>query len=188
MQNRQTNSRNELCNGVNVTALMQTIDAVRHDAGLADFRFRARNRWLGGDRNRSTIEGFYGAGQEQAHGTPFVLDNAEPPVLIGGDRGANPVEHLLNALAGCLTTSLVYHAAARGIVIGSVESELEGDLDVRGFMGLSEEVRKGYRAIRVRMRVETDAPVGMLETLARFSPVYDVVSRSVPVALQIETC
>src|SRR5690606_41154715 len=100
-------------NGVNVTALFDTIQAVKADPSIGRFQFRARNEWLGGAHTRSTIQEFYGAGKEDdARTEPFVLDCDEPPVLLGEDNGANPVEHVLNALAGCLTTTMVYHAAA----------------------------------------------------------------------------
>jgi uncharacterized OsmC-like protein len=174
-------------NGVDVGALFATIAAVKGDPSIATFRFRAANRWLGGDRNLTTVSGFYGAKQEQPHARPFQMECGEPPVLLGQDRGANPVEHLLNALVGCLTTTLVYHAAARGIDIGSVESELEGDLDLRGFLGISNEVCKGYSEIRVRMRVKSGAAPAALRELAQFSPVFDVVSRALPVQLTVET-
>jgi uncharacterized OsmC-like protein len=174
-------------NGVDVGALFATIAAVKEDPSIATFRFRAANRWLGGDRNLTTVSGFYGAKQEQPHAQPFEMECGEPPVLLGQDRGANPVEHLLNALIGCLTTTMVYHAAARGIDIGSVESELEGDLDLRGFLGISKEVRKGYSEIRVRMRVKSGAAPTTLRELAQFSPVFDVVSRALPVKVAVET-
>ncbi len=174
-------------NGVNVTALFETIDAVKKDPAIAEFRFAASNRWLGGDRNRTTVTGFYGAKQDQPHATPFELECGEPPVLLGADRGANPVEHLLNALAGCLTTTMAYHAAARGIDIGAIDSVLEGDLDLRGFLGISNDVRKGYREIRVKMRVQSKASPKLLGELAQYSPVYDVVSNSLPVQVSVET-
>ncbi len=175
-------------NGVNVTALFETIDAVKNDAGLADFRFRAENRWIDGGHNRSTIQGFYGCRQEnQSRSKPFEFDADEPPVLLGEDTGANPVEYLLHALAACLTTTLVYHAAARDIRIGAIHSSLEGDLDLRGFLGLSDDVRKGYHDIRVRMRVKSDASAATLTELAKFSPVYDVVSNSLPVQVSVDT-
>jgi uncharacterized OsmC-like protein len=177
-----------LVNGVNVTALFDTIDAVKQDQGLAAFRFRASNRWLDGGHNRSSIQSFYGCrAEDQTRSRPFVLDADEPPVLLGEDRGANPVEYILHALAACLTTTMVYHAAARGMEIGAVESALEGDLDLRGFLGLSDEVCKGYQTIRVTMRVKSEASPAVLRELAKYSPVYDVVSRSVPVELVVET-
>lgn len=175
-------------NGVDVDRLGATIQAVQQNTSLATFRFRAKNRWIDGGHNRSAIQGFYGAGQEDATRTmPFVLDADEPPMLLGKDQGANPVEFVLHALAACLTTSLVYHAAARGIRIESVESKLEGDLDLQGFLGISNQIRKGYKAIRVNFAVKSDASPEQLQELAKFSPVYDIVSNPVPVSIQIET-
>jgi len=189
MQQSSTQQTPVCTNGVDVTALFATIDAVKADRSLGEFRFRAENRWLDGGHNRSTIQAFYGCKQEDAsRSQPFVLDADEPPVLLGQDAGANPVEYLLHALAGCLTTTMVYHAAARGIEIADVESSLEGDLDLRGFLGIAAGVRKGYQAIRVNMRVRSAAAPEVLQQLAQFSPVYDVVSRSVPVTLAVETC
>lgn len=184
----ETVQQNRIVNGVDVDGIFSVIDAVRQDSGLAAFRFRARNRWQGGGRNRSTIQGFHGCRMEDETRTqPFVLDNDEPRVLLGEDAAPNPVEFILHALAGCLTTTMVYHAASRGIVIEAVESELEGDLDLRGFLGLSETVRKGYQAIRVRLRVTSAASADVLRSLALYSPVFDVVSRSVPVDVVVET-
>jgi uncharacterized OsmC-like protein len=176
-----------IVNGVDVTALSQTLDAIRQDPKLGAFQFRASNTWLGGGLNRSTIDRFYGAGQEQMRPKPFSFSADEPPVLLGGDSGANPVEFVLHALAACLTTTMAYHAAARGIEIRSISSALEGDLDLRGFLGLSDDVRKGYHHVRVKLRVQSDAPAEQLEALAKFSPVYDIVSNSLPVEVTVET-
>ncbi|MEW6248668.1 MAG: OsmC family protein [Nitrospirota bacterium] len=174
-------------NGVDVSRLFATLDAVKTRPDLATFAFRARNRWIAGGHNRTTIKDFYGAGQEDTtRTTPFVLDADEPPVLLGQDLGANPVEFVLHALAACLTTSMVYHAAAQGIHLESVESSLEGDLDLRGFLGLSDQVRKGYRQIRVKFTVRTDAPADQLRALCRFSPVFDIVSNPVPVTVTVD--
>ena len=174
-------------NGVNVTALFETIDAVKQTPEIADFQFRASNKWFGGDHNRSTITAFYGACDEQPHANgPFVMDNAEPAVLLGEGKAANPVEYVLHALAGCLTTTMVYHAAARGITISDARSELEGDLDLKGFLGLDSNVRKGFSVVRVAMHVKSDADAQTLKSLAEFSPVYDIVSKSLPVEISIE--
>lgn len=173
-------------NGVDVERLGQTIQAVQKDPGVAKSQFRAINRWVSGGHNRSTIQGFYAAGQEDTSRTkPFVLDADEPPVLLGQDKGANPVEFVLHALAACLTTSLVYHAAARGIRIESVESTLEGDLDLQGFLGLSDQVRRGYKEVRVNFTITSDAAAEQLKELTKFSPVYDIVSNPVPVSISI---
>ena len=177
-----------IMNGVNVTALKNVLKAVQANKDIADFQFRARNTWLGGDANRTTIQGFYGACQEDtSRAQPFVFDNGEPAVLLGKDRGANPVEFVLHALAGCVTTTMAYHAAARGIEIEAIESRLEGDLDLRGFLGLSNTVRKGYHHVRVHMRVKSKAAPETLAALAKYSPVYDIVSNSLPVELVVET-
>jgi uncharacterized OsmC-like protein len=180
-----------MINGVDVDRLFATIDAVGKDNSLADFRFRAENSWMRGGHNRSTIQGFYGAGQEDPTRTkPFVLDNDEPAVLLGEDHGANPVEYVLHALAGCVTTSLVYHASARGIRIDEVSSTLEGQLDLRGFLGMDDTVRNGYEKVRVTFRVKGDATDEQLEELCRVaqqrSPVFDIVSNPVPVEVKLE--
>ena len=174
-------------NGVDVAAVRNTVSAIEEKPDLAKSKFRAHNQWISGGHNRSTINAFYGAGQENYRSKPFVLDADEPPLLAGEDRGANPVEHLLNALAACVTTTMVYHAAIRGINVEEVESKLEGDIDLRGFLGLSDEVRKGYEEIRVEFKVKTDAEnVDRLKAFSKLSPVYDVVSKGTRVKVKIE--
>jgi uncharacterized OsmC-like protein len=177
-------------NGVNTDDLMKTIHAVREQPELARFRFRASNTWLGGGHNRSTAAGFYGTMQEIEHATHFQMEAGEPPVLLGNDEGANPVEHLLHALAACVTTSMVYHAAARGIRIRSVESRIEGDLDLRGFLGIDHTVRNGYQCIRMYMKIGTDAGQEEWSELVglgpAFSPVFDSVMHGVPVEIHAE--
>jgi uncharacterized OsmC-like protein len=181
----------KIVNGVNVDQLFETINVIKDQPDIAKFRFRASNKWINGGHNRTSIKDFYGAGQEDTSRTePFVLDADEPPVLLGTDQGANPVEYVLTALAGCLTTSLIYHAAAQGIKIDEVESRFEGDLDLRGFLGLSENVRNGYENIRVTFKIKADAPKEKLEELVKLaqqrSPVFDIVSNPVPVSVRLE--
>ena len=125
--------------------------------------------------------------EDETRTEPFVLDADEPPVLLGQDAAPNPVEFILHGLAACLTTTMVYHAAARGIEIEAVDSKLEGDIDIRGFLGISNKVRKGYHDVRVRMRVKSEASPGTLRELAEFSPVYEMVSNAVPVDVVVET-
>jgi uncharacterized OsmC-like protein len=181
-------TRSTIVNGVNVTALMDTIQAVQRDPEIAKFNFRARNIWMSGDRNRTTIKDFTGACAEHRTGVQgFVADTSEPEVLLGHDTAPNPVEWLLHALIACMTTTTAYHAAATGIEIKAIESELDGDLDLRGFLGFSLDIPKGYSAIRVRMRVETEAAAEAIKALTRMSPVFEMVSKSVPVAVSIET-
>ncbi len=182
----QTKSR--VRNGVDVIRLEETIGAIKDDPGLADFRFRAKNQWIDGGHNRSTIKDFYGCRiEDTSRQAAFVVDADEPEVLLGQDNGANPVEYVLHALAACLTTSIVYHAAARGIAIESVESEIEGNLDARGFLGLSDEVYKGFKNIDVTFTIKSDAPAEQLEELAKFSPVFDTMTRAIPVRVKVQT-
>lgn len=176
-------------NGVDRAGLFGTIDAIKADPELAKFRFRLANEWVEGGLNRSVIRDFHGTRADIAHAQPFVVTNDEPPVLLSGDAGPNPVENLLHALAGCLTTSIVYHAAAKGMAVASVRTRFEGSLDLRGFLGLSKDVRNGYQSIRAIFEIEGDlTPEQKRELLAmgpRFSPVYDVVSNGVPVACML---
>jgi len=184
--NEQTAVRNTVINGVDTDALMGTVNAIKGDPGLGACRFRASNTWLSGNHNRSTVTGFHGARQEIAHRQTFTLDADEPAILAGNDEGANPVEHLLHALASCLTTSMVAHAAVRGIEIEELESELEGDIDLRGFLGLALDVPKGYTEIRAKFRVKArPEDVDRIRELAKFSPVFNTVTRGARVNVEV---
>ncbi len=174
--------------GLDVQAAEETIAAIKTDATLARFQFRARNTWITGGVNRSTIRDFYGAGREDESRTEdFVFTNGEPPVLLGNNEGGNPVEFLLHALAGCVTTTFVLHAMARGIHVKELSTELEGDLDLQGLLGLDDTVSPGYEEIRIRMTVEADCSDRALEDLLayteRHSPVCNTVCRPVPVKI-----
>jgi len=176
-------------NGLDVQAAMDTIAALKADNKLARFQFRARNTWVNGGENRSTIRDFYGAGQEDTSRTePFEFTNGEPPVLLGNNEGANPVEFLLHALAGCVTTTFVLHAMARGITIRSLSTELEGNIDLQGLLALDETVPAGYEQINIRMHVEADCSDDELDDLLAFakqhSPVCNTVCRPVPVKIE----
>jgi uncharacterized OsmC-like protein len=186
----QTMPEPRIRNGVNIDTLFATLDAVKGQPSLGAFQFRARNRWMGGAHNQSQIMDFYAAGAEdQSRSTPFVLNAGEPPILLGTNEGPNPAEYLLHALAACLTTSLVYVAAARGVPLDEVESTVEGDMDVRGALGLSDDVPNRFQNIRVTFRIKSDAPREKLEQIvaraqAR-SAVFDSVSNPVPVTVQL---
>ncbi|MEN8133578.1 MAG: OsmC family protein, partial [Pseudomonadota bacterium] len=167
--------------------LQGTVNAIEQEPELGQCKFRARNQWLGGNHNRTTITGFYGAKQEIAHKQQFELHADEPPILAGNDDGANPVEHLLNALAACVTTSMVAHAAVRGIHIEELESELEGDIDLRGFLGLSNDVPKGFTDIRIKFRVKADVDnMERLKRLTAYSPVFNTITQGANVDIQVE--
>jgi uncharacterized OsmC-like protein len=177
-------------NGVDVAKLEEKLRMISEDPGLGKARFRATNRWVNGGHNRATIGDFYAAKQENAHVQKFTFELDEPPLLLGEDRGANPVEYVLAALSGCLTTGLVFNAAAQGIEIDEIESEYEGTLDLRGFLGLSDQVRNGYDNIRVKIRVKADASQEKIDELVLLaqarSPVFDIVSNPVRVTVMGE--
>ena len=176
-------------NGLDTTQLYQTIAAIKKQPTIAKFQFRARNEWVGGGENRSTIRDFYGAGQEDTSRTePFVFVNGEPPVLLGANEGANPVEFLLHALAGCVTTTLVLHAAARGIKINEITTSLDGDIDLHGLLNLDPSVTPGYEQIRIKMDIKADCSEKELDDLIAFarehSPVSQTICRPVPVTIE----
>jgi uncharacterized OsmC-like protein len=189
--NKIENQSEKIVNGVSVTQLFGTINAITENPVISKFNFRAKGKWINGGHNQTTINDFDGACQTHTRIQPFVFDKDEPPVLLGTDQGANPVEYALAALNGCLTTSLIYHAAAQGVKIDEVESTLSGDLDLQGFLGMSEKVRNGYEKIRVNFKVKSDAPREKIRELVdlaqKRSPVFDIVSHptSVEVSLQI---
>jgi uncharacterized OsmC-like protein len=184
---KETVASSSVINGVDLETLMGTVTAIKEDPELGVSRFRASNTWLSGNQNRSTVKGFFGAKQEIPHKQTFIMDADEPAILAGHDQGANPVEHLLHALASCLTTSMVAHAAVRGIRIEALESELEGDIDLRGFLGLAPDVPKGYTDIRVKFRVKAKPEdLAMLKKLTSFSPVFNTITRGANVKVDVE--
>lgn len=184
-----TTQTQQQINGVDVDQLTSTIEAIKDDPSLARFQFRAETEWTGGGRSRTRIQSFYGAGQEDESRTePFVLEGDEPPVLLGTNQAPNAVEAVLHALASCLSVGFVYNAAAQGIPVESLEFEMEGDLDLHAFLGLSDETRPGYEGITVTYRVQADAPDEKVDELCayvqRTSPVMDIVRNPVPVKVR----
>ena len=177
-------------NGVDVDQLFGNIDAIKDAPVLGKFKFRANNKWINGGYNQTTIKNFHGIQQEHDHADPFKLDADEPPLLLGEDIGPNPVEYALTALAACVTTALVYHAAAKGIKLNSVEARLEGDIDLRGFLGISDDVRRGYENIRIYYKIDADVPDEELEELVqmgtKYSPVFDTFTNPVTVKAQLD--
>jgi uncharacterized OsmC-like protein len=179
-------------NGVDVPTLFATLDAVKGAPQIAQFQFRATNEWISGTHNRSVIQGFYGAGQEDtSRPRPFIYEADHPTVLVGTNEGPTPVEFLLHAIAACLTAGLANIAAARGVTLHRVSSTVEGDIDLLGILGLSEDVRNGYRQIRVHFDVEGDATPEQLTALVEQSrarsAVYDVLANGTDVQLDVST-
>lgn len=174
-------------NGVNTPVLLTTINAVAAQPELAKFVFRADNKWLQGAHSRSTMATFFGAGGEHKHTGSYTADSDHPAVLCGADRAPTPVEYVLHALASCLMAGLANIAAARGIKLNSVAISVEGDIDLRGILGITDEVRNGYERIRVNFDVDADAPPEKIRDLVAQSQarsaVFDIVSHGVPITV-----
>jgi uncharacterized OsmC-like protein len=176
-------------NGVNTPVLFATINAVKETPALAKFRFRASSRWIDGTYSESRVESFSGAGGEHAHQTQFRYAADHPTVLVGQDRGPTPIEFLLHGLAACITAGIGNIAAARGVTLTSVESHVEGDIDLRGLLGISGDVRNGYERIRITFDIAGDAPPEKLREIVEQSrsrsAVFDVLTNGVPVDISI---
>ncbi|MEO5601040.1 MAG: OsmC family protein [Cyclobacteriaceae bacterium] len=177
-------------NGVNVEQLVGTIEAVKGNSDIALFKFRAHTQWIKGGHCKTEIKDFYGATQEDKSRTkPFIIEGDEPGVLLGENHGPNAVEAVLHALASCLSVGVVYNASAMGIKINSLSFDLEGELDLHAFLGLSENVRPGYKNIKVGVNINADAPKGKLEELVAYvqktSPVLDIIKNPVPVSVAL---
>ncbi len=179
----------EARNGVNTPVLFATINAVKETPALAKFRFRASSRWIDGTYSESRVESFSGAGGEHVHQTQFAYAADHPPVLVGQDRGPTPIEFLLHGLAACITAGIGNIAAARGVTLTSAESRVEGDIDLRGLLGISGDVRNGYERIRITFDIAGDAPPEKLRQIVEQSvsrsAVFDVLTNGVPVDVTV---
>ena len=144
-------------NGIDTPALLATINAVGAQPELGKFQFRAKSRWLSGTHSQSTMHGFFGAGAEHKHVAPYKAAGDHPAVLCGADAGPTPTEWVLHALASCLTAGIANIAAVRGIKLNKVEATIEGDIDLRGILGLAKDVRNGYQGIKVSFEIDGDA-------------------------------
>ena len=176
-------------NGVDTPTLFATINAVKEQPELAKFRFRASNRWVSGTHSVTAPERFDGAGGTHEHTHGFTFESDHPQVLVGTGKAPTPVEYLMYGLLGCLTAGIGNIASARGIELHEVTSTIEGDADLRGILGLSDEVRNGYEKLRVRFDIKGDAPAEKLEQIVEQSrarsAVYDVLANGVPIELSV---
>ncbi len=176
-------------NGVDVTAIAETVEAITLNPAVAVFKFRNQNTWIDGSVNRSAMTGLYGALEEREHSPAFVYENDEPHVLLGTDKAPNPVEWILHALAGCITTTTVYHAAAQGIRIDEMSTRLEGELDLRGFLNMPGAERSGYKNVKVEVKIKGDASKEDLESLVTLaqslSPAFNTITHGTKIDLKI---
>ena len=169
-------------NGVDVDKLNDLIGIIKVNPEVGSFKFRADAEWINGAHSRTKIM--------TSSGKLFVFEGDEPPILIGSDTAPNAVQAVLHALASCMVVSIVYNAAVRRINVEALELDLEGDLDLRGLLGISEDVRPGYQNIRISCRIKSDAPGDKIEELLeyaqRISPVVDIIRNGVPVSIALE--
>ena len=180
--NNTAEQTDHIINGVDTNILGNLAASISEDENYGKFKFRATNQWITGARSRSSIQGFYAGGKENTERKEALYVDADQPAFFyGQNTGPNPVEHLLHALTSCLAFTLVSHASVQGIHLDEVETSSEGDMDARGLFGISDQVNKGYSHVSVNMRVKSDADVDTLTEMALYSPVYDVVSRGIPV-------
>ena len=185
--NVQTVNHN-IINGIDTDHVSRLAGKIMEDEAHGKFQFRAQNRWVNGAKSKTAIRGFFAGGKEDQGRTETMFVDADQPGFLGGSNTApNSVEHLLHALTSCLTTTLSYHASVQGITIGAIECSATGELNAKGFFGLSEDVSKGYESIKVNMRVASQASVETLTAAAMNSPVYEMVSRAVPVEFTLVT-
>ncbi len=179
-------------NGIDVPALLGTIDAINDQPELAQFTFKASTAWQSGTHSTAKIGSFQHAGAEdESRLSGFTLQGDEPPVLLGEDKGPNAVELLLAALGFCYSVGYVANAAARGIELEEMSYEIEGDIDLHAFLGLGNDVRAGFTEIRATAHVKSpNATEEQLQELCTYvqdtSPVRDVLANGVPVRTTIE--
>lgn len=178
-----------IINGIDVDSLFRTIEAIKQKPEIAKFNFKAKGKWINGGHNRTQINEYYGACKNFKRSQPFIFEKDEPPILLGEDHGANPVEYVLAAIDGCLTTSLIYHAAALGINIEEVETLFSGDINLHGFLGLDESIRNGYEKIKVTFNIKADTSKEELQKLIQLaqerSPVFDIITHPTPIEVRL---
>lgn len=173
-------------NGSDTARIIELATNMGQDENFGQFQFRAQNNWIHGSRSRTSIQDFFAGGEENTDRKQALTVDADQPVFLAGKNTApNAVEYVLHALTSCLNTTIVAHASVRNIIIDELVISAEGDMDARGFFGVSDEVNRGYNQVRVNIEVRSDADVDTIKSLAMYSPVYEMVSRAVPVELTI---
>lgn len=176
-------------NGVNVQALLDAREVLKGAPEAASFTWRASCAWQNGTHSKATVRSFFGLGQEQQHKTEAVFDADHPEIFASEDKGITPIEYVLVGLASCLTAGIAAVAQNRGIQLRSVESTLEGKMDIRGILGIDSDVRNGYDDIKVTFKIDADASRKDIEALVaqsqKRSAVYDVITNPVNVTVHV---
>ena len=176
-------------NGVNVQALLDAREALKGAPEATKFNWRATCNWQNGTYSKTTIQGFHGLGQEQSHKKTFTFDADHPEIFASEDNGVTPIEFLLVGLASCLTAGIAAVAQNRGIQLRSVESNVEGSMDIQGILGMDSDVRNGYDGIKVTFKIDADASRKDIEALVaqsqKRSAVYDAITNPTNVSVEI---
>jgi uncharacterized OsmC-like protein len=183
-------SQKTVDNGVNVEALLGAREALAKAPQTAQFKWRATCKWMNGTHSRSTVEGFYGLGEEQKHKTQFTFDADHPEIFASQDKGATPVEFVLVGLASCLTAGIAAVAQLRQIKLRSVSATLQGSMDVRGILGADTDVRNGFDGIEVIYNIDADASPDDIKALVaqsqKRSAVYDILTNPTNVRVEVQ--
>ena len=176
-------------NGVNVQALLDAREALKDAPEATKFTWKASCKWEGGTYSKSKIKSFFGLGQEQSHKTETSFEADHPEIFAAEDRGITPIEYVLVGLASCLTAGVAAVAQNRGVQLRSVESQLEGKMDIRGILGMDSDVRMGYDDIKVKFKIDANAPKKEIEAIVaqsqKRSAVYDVITNPVNVSVEV---
>jgi uncharacterized OsmC-like protein len=184
-----TSTETPVDNGVNVEFLLTAREALAAQPEGANFKWRVSNTWVNGTHSRSSVKGFFGLGAEQSHHTDFEYDGDHPELFSSEDQGPTPVEMLLVSLAGCLTAGVAAVAQNREIQLRSVEASLEGDMDVRGILGVDPDVRNGFSRIKVSYKIDADASPEDIKALVaqsqKRSAVFDIVTNPTNVIVEV---
>ncbi len=184
--------KQKILNGISINRLTEIMDAIEKNPDLARFQFRAKNTWMNGGHSRSIIKGFYGGKREDdTRNEPYIFENDQPLILLGSDKGANPLEYILNALAGCIADSIIYNAAVNGIQIAELESELEGNFNLRNLFITQNKLGDTTDNIKVKIRI---AGNNLLQEQKDFlcdlgkksSPAYRIITNAFPVEVSVE--
>jgi uncharacterized OsmC-like protein len=183
-------TENPVDNGVNVEALLGAREALTEAPDAAKFKWRASVKWINGTHSRSTVDGFFGLGEEQKHKSTFTFDADHPEIFASEDHGATPVELVLAGLASCLTAGVAAVAQNRDIQLRSVSATLEAGMDVRGILGADPDVRNGFDGIKVTYKIDADASRDDIEALVaqsqKRSAVFDIITNPTNVTVEVE--
>jgi len=178
--------RDHTLNGIDIDRIVELATTMSQDNEFGKFRFRADNKWIKGSRSRTTIKDFYAGNDKRTEREQVLTVDTDQPVFLAGKNTApNAVEHYLNSLVSCITTTIVPHASVQGILINKLDVSAEGEMDARGFFGVSDEVNRGYNKINVDIRARTSTDEETLRKLISYSPVYEMVSKAIPVKVNI---